>query len=179
MPGVGVEKHHVGVEKERVVFVGDMEKVAHDDDLPAAVLDDESQGAGSLGAMVHGEGRDGKVSQRYGHARLQRAEVAPLGQVAMDAVGAVFPALLAGIDRQRPGLVRPAVAQQAHRKPVELGEMVEVGMGEQDLVDDMDAVAVLELQQRRHTPMPQSISVCRTTWPSCRWTSEYETLACR
>ena len=77
------------------------------------------------------------------------------------------------------GLIGSATAEQAHRKPIELREMVEVRMGEQNLVDDMDAVAVLELRQDGTTPMPQSMSVFRTTWPSLRCTSEYETLACR
>ena len=53
--------------------------------LPAAVLDDEPDGAGRLGAMIDGKGRDGEVSQHDRNARLKRAEIAPLGQVAMDA----------------------------------------------------------------------------------------------
>ena len=41
---------------------------------------------------------------------------------------------------------RTATAHQTHRQPVELGEVVEVRVRKQHLVDDMDAVGVLKLQ---------------------------------
>ena len=57
--------------------------------------------------------------------------------------------------------------------------MVEMRMGEQNFVDDMNAVRVLEIQQRRHDAhaavderVPDDLAVRR-------WTNEYETLACR
>ena len=100
--------------------------------------------------MVHGEGRDGEIPQHDGDARREGTEVAPLGQITMNTVRAIFPALGVGVDRQRPRLVWPTAPQQAHRKPVELSEMVEVRMGEQDLVNYMHTVALLKLQERRH-----------------------------
>lgn len=147
MPRIGVQEHHVGIEQQRVVFLGDPQEVARDDDLSAAMLDDEPHSPRCLRAVVHGEGRDGEVPQQDGDARLNLPEVAPLGQIAVDAVGAVLPALRAGVDRQRPGLIGSATADQAHRQPIELGEMIKMQMRKQNLMDNVDAMCMLELQQ--------------------------------
>ena len=129
--------------------------------------------------MVHGEGRDGKVSQHDGNARLKWAEVAPLGQVAMDAVGAVLPALRAGIDRQRTGLVGRPLRSRHIDSQSSWAKWSKCGWVSKTSWTTWTPWVCSNSNSDGTTPMPQSISVCRTTWPSCRWTSEYETLACR
>jgi hypothetical protein len=76
------------------------------------------------------------------HFRPQRPEVVRLGQ-SNDGRDS-------GPLSQHSELIRATATQQAHRQPIELGEMIEVRVCEQDLVDHVDAVALLELQQRRH-----------------------------
>jgi hypothetical protein len=68
----------------------------------------------------------------------------------MNAVGAVLPTRNGGVDGQRARLIGSVAAEQAHRQPIELREMVEVRMGEEYFMNNVDAVAVLELQERRH-----------------------------
>ena len=48
MPGIGVEKRHVGVEEQRVVLIRDAEEVARDGYFPPAVLNDKAQSAGGV-----------------------------------------------------------------------------------------------------------------------------------
>jgi len=122
--------------------------------LAAGVLERHSDRTGRLGSVIHGQRRDRRVPQHEGRARRNWPEVAPLGQVAVDARRAVGPAFGRGVDHQRPGLVRAAVAHQAHRQPIELGEVVQVRVGQQHLVDHVHAVALLELQERRDHAHP-------------------------
>jgi hypothetical protein len=150
MPGVAVQETDVGPPQQVPVLIGDAHEVTGQHDAALTVLHDVAQRARGTRAVIDGEGNDRQFRQFEDQTGAQGPELDALGEVGEEPGRAGLPAFRTGVDGQRMWLVGSTVAQQVHRQPVELGEVVEVRVRQQNLVDDPDAVPCLQFQERWH-----------------------------